>query len=182
MVADFLPSVPVASNASNQINTAIPAEWYDEKPEFQILPVGDYTVKVTARDVFQKEGDNKVKFVWTLTVVEGEFAGKDVKHFTTIGIRGADGKLTKAPDSWLYTAMMSAIGATPDLMPEFKTEEGFNPPTDALLNRMLRISIVHNQVGDNTYANVRKVRPVDPVGQVFKGSIGNGTASGMPNF
>lgn len=182
-MSDFLPNVPNAAAGNAPVNdvVAIPDAWFDEKPAYDLLPPAEYIVKVSGREVFQKAGSDKVQFKWTLTVVEGEFVGKNITHFTTVGVRDAAGNMHDTPDKWRYTALLTALGATPTTMPEYKTERGFAVPTEALLNRMVRVQVVHNQYNGNTYANVRKVFPVDPVGKLFEGTMPQ-AAGGLPTF
>lgn len=170
---------------SNEPVANLSADWFDVddswKPQ---IPEGDYVVKVSSYKLHQSKNDpTSLGFMWTLTVVEGEHSGKDFTHYTWLGRTDGNGNFTKKEDGRGFRLFLQALGVTPKTRPDLMVNGAFTLTEEAVINNMVKVSIVHERVLRNdakgkpqheltnddymTNLKVNRVYPVEPAGKKF---------------
>jgi hypothetical protein len=151
------------------------------------IPEGEHIFAVTSYEygVSQK---NNPQIIWVLTKVSGaptEGLGLAVKHYTQL-------------NNFNLYGFLSALGVTKELTPEVFQADGLHLSNALLLNRMVKIKIVHNKklkpdsegkdpstltdLDYNIFANPKSVYPYEEIGKRFTGELGivNNSNNDMP--
>lgn len=186
MYNDLLNTRPTPTQPE-QANVTISADWFDVDDSWKpSVPPGDYVAKVSSYKLHHGKNDpTSVGFMWTLTIVEGEYSGKDVTHYTWLGRQDANGNLTKKEDGRGFRLFLQAIGVTPKTLPALFANGTFTLTDEAVLNNLIKINVTHEHTVRNdakgkpaselqpedymTNLKVSRVYAVEPAGKKWTG-------------
>lgn len=182
-MAGFESDFGANSAASNEI--VLEADFFEQDDSYKPqIPEGRWLAKVDSVSMYQKPGSNSVSMKWGVTFIEGPAAGKSKDHYTYVG-KKVNGRLTEAEGGKTARQFLRAIGITPELTPEAFENGRMRLKPDTVINRTFYATVTHKSEPNKnnpqetvTFANIVKVEPNEPVGEVFTGTVT--PAGGIP--
>lgn len=183
MFDDLMANKNTAAKPADSIGLS--AGWFDTDDSYKpALPVGEYTVKISDYGLHRsKNNPLSVSFKWTLSVVEGEYTGKDIVHYTWLGRQTEDGRFEDASQGRSFRLFLKTIGVTPQTRPDLLVNGEFRLTDEAVVNNTLKVHVAHEKTLRNDSAGkpkheltdadylvnlkVDRVYPVEPAGKKF---------------